>query len=1151
MSAPIQPMRFKRGAQKRHLPASSSSIKPLRIQAVSNGPSIAMGGCFEWKAECSSWWCKPCRKFADDQHIASKPHQRKVANSPYADVASVTGALPGAAFEASYQETKRRKIDVLPAGAITDERVISQLTTDRTVLQASAKCFPRRGGQRHRQGSSSGNASTQLLRSKLKANDFAGASAAFQNLMTSNNGVPNQTLAASLLELLELAARSRSVGLAAYSEVLSWCVKLRVEINPTLFTKLLVILSHRVPTPASMIRLTLNLGLPNDHQPVPLIPEGVAADGIDALYEETDMWEAQEALSIVQPGELRGLVKGFRNTALQAYFGHFATLLHLETLYELQISHKRLQRPIEALERTGMTIRDLCVLDISTRPLSKVKSGSLPGRDAENKKTRIVFKLPSSTGATSMKMRSGDSVLISRTDPSQDLLAEGLVESGAPDDDDFGLSRPDTIIVSIDRYLDPGTAQRESWRLDRAANRTLYERQFLALMRLVTTRDDKRLLLWDLLTLTSVGGENVDAWATRMRDMLNQKHKDSLGVDVKPTTNTDVWLGGNKMTPAMQLSKLASLEPQLTDRQMLALQLARSMLQQDEGITELNQSQRRAVSAALGRRLTLVQGPPGTGKTTVSVQLLELWAKNMNLQPLLATSDSNIAVDNIAEGAHRLGLKVVRVGRPEKINATLEKITLENILRKRRDENAAKDSSLSKEESAGGKGNVWKEDKDWQKKKRVDEFEAKMAILRDADVICTTTIAAGSDFLHLLKFQAILIDEVAQATELSALVPIVLRGAERLVLVGDHCQLPPSVRCLEAELRGLSLSIFGRLAAQGLDPYFLDTQFRMHPMIAEFSALEFYHGKLQTGIAATDRPPPQGFEWPRPEIGITFLHVDEPEFRDGESRRNPSEVRIVMEVLTQVLLAGELSVLDIGVVSPYTAQVRAIRQMLTYQLPGRLQGTGADLTGGLEGKEARRALEVASVDGFQGREKDLIIFSAVRSNPHGNVGFLADWRRLNVMMTRARRGLVVIGNFETLRADPVWCRWLVWAEESGFVQQRSAADGPQSFRASTPDVASQTHSRPSTGSAPKNDDLEDALRLSMGFDVQGVQDYSTLSSASSQPNREHAAPNREQATLTQLAPRPKVRVGAPGQKSYPSAVPSFFDMLTRQTGLGP
>merc|ERR550532_3024892 len=138
----------------------------------------------------------------------------------------------------------------------------------------------------------------------------------------------------------------------------------------------------------------------------------------------------------------------------------------------------------------------------------------------------------------------------------------------------------------------------------------------------------------------------------------------------------------------------------------------------------------------------------------------------------------------------------------------------------------------------------------------MEDYEIRRAILHEADVVCTTTIGSGGDMLQSLSFAAILIDEVAQATELSAAVPIVLRGAERLVLVGDHCQLPPSICSLEAETRGLSLSIFGRLAAQGIDPYFLDTQFRMHPAIAEFSAEEFYHGRLATGIMASARPPP-------------------------------------------------------------------------------------------------------------------------------------------------------------------------------------------------------------------------------------------------------------------------------------------------------
>lgn len=160
---------------------------------------------------------------------------------------------------------------------------------------------------------------------------------------------------------------------------------------------------------------------------------------------------------------------------------------------------------------------------------------------------------------------------------------------------------------------------------------------------------------------------------------------------------------------------------------------------------------------------------------------------------------------------------------------------------------------------------------------------------------------------------------------------------------------------------------------------------------------------------------------------------------DGESRANPTEADQISEILTGVLAHRELSVLQIGVVTPYAAQVRALRRKLAVDLPRRLKNYDIDFTGGVAAMQGRgiRALEIASVDAFQGREKELIVFSAVRSNSAGRVGFLADWRRLNVMITRARRGLIVIGNLETLRADPTWEIWLEWANDQGLI-----IDGP-------------------------------------------------------------------------------------------------------------
>ncbi|CAK0863999.1 unnamed protein product [Prorocentrum cordatum] len=215
----------------------------------------------------------------------------------------------------------------------------------------------------------------------------------------------------------------------------------------------------------------------------------------------------------------------------------------------------------------------------------------------------------------------------------------------------------------------------------------------------------------------------------------------------------------------------------------------------------------------------------------------------------------------------------------------------------------------------------------------------------------------------------------------------------------------------------------------------------MHSQIAAFSARHFYDGRLTTGVGDAERPPPLGFLWPQPCAGVAFVDVCGPEAEDAESKTNSAEVLKVEEVLAGILEAKELGVLDVGVVSPYAAQVRMLRERLRgAEWRSRLQRAGVDPTGGLTGRRAQGALEIASVDAFQGREKELIVFSAVRSNDRGSVGFLSDWRRLNVMLTRARRGLIVIGDERTLRRDAAWRCWLAWAQEGGFFHGASATE---------------------------------------------------------------------------------------------------------------
>jgi hypothetical protein len=191
----------------------------------------------------------------------------------------------------------------------------------------------------------------------------------------------------------------------------------------------------------------------------------------------------------------------------------------------------------------------------------------------------------------------------------------------------------------------------------------------------------------------------------------------------------------------------------------------------------------------------------------------------------------------------------------------------------------------------------------------------------------------------------------------------------------------------------------------------------------EFVSDAIYDGHLKSGLTAKDRPMVRGFCWPRLNVPVAFVQMDKSaeEEYDGDSKLNRSEAAKVMELVDSILGAGELTPSEIGVVTPYVAQVRLLRQKWRERCNHAKSRTKPHTT-----SDAFSRLEIASVDNFQGREKELIIFSAVRNNRHGQVGFLSDWRRLNVMLTRARRGLIVIGSAETLRYDPLWQQWLEW-----------------------------------------------------------------------------------------------------------------------------
>lgn len=221
---------------------------------------------------------------------------------------------------------------------------------------------------------------------------------------------------------------------------------------------------------------------------------------------------------------------------------------------------------------------------------------------------------------------------------------------------------------------------------------------------------------------------------------------------------------------------------------------------------------------------------------------------------------------------------------------------------------------------------------------------------------------------------------------------------------------------------GLNRSLFESLQEMGVPSVMLNTQYRMHPGIAAFPSKQFYQGELRDAEAVKTLRPPAGFDWPVGDGGkilpVAFVPTtgfDEQVTLDGTSKSNPEEAKAVMHALRNLIDAGELKPEHIGIVTPYRGQKELIQKLIASE-------------------EQFGGVEVNTVDGYQGREKEMIVFSSVRANEDGKVGFLADWRRLNVALTRAKRGVVVFGSLTTLRNDPVWNSWIDHVVATGGCQ---------------------------------------------------------------------------------------------------------------------
>lgn len=436
------------------------------------------------------------------------------------------------------------------------------------------------------------------------------------------------------------------------------------------------------------------------------------------------------------------------------------------------------------------------------------------------------------------------------------------------------------------------------------------------------------------------------------------------------------------------------------------------------GLPELNHSQVYAVKTVLQRHLSLIQGPPGTGKTVTSATIVYHLAKQNHGQ-VLVCAPSNIAVDQLTEKIHRTGLKVVRLCAKsrEAIDSPVSFLALHNQIRNLDTEPELKKLQQLKDET----GELSSTD---EKRYRMLKRKCESELLRNSDVICCTCVGAGDPRLSKFQFKSILIDESTQATEPECMVPVIL-GAKQLILVGDHCQLGPVVMCKKAAHAGLSQSLFERLVVLGIRPIRLQVQYRMHPALSAFPSNIFYDGSLQNGVTAAERSIANlDFPWPQPEKPMFFYcSLGQEEISSsGTSYLNRTEASMVEKIATKFLKAG-LKPLQIGIITPYEGQRAYLVQYMQY-------------SGSLHQKFYQE-IEVASVDAFQGREKDIIILSCVRANEHQGIGFLNDPRRLNVALTRARYGVIVVGNPKVLSKQLLWNHLLTYYKE-----QKVLVEGP-------------------------------------------------------------------------------------------------------------
>lgn len=449
----------------------------------------------------------------------------------------------------------------------------------------------------------------------------------------------------------------------------------------------------------------------------------------------------------------------------------------------------------------------------------------------------------------------------------------------------------------------------------------------------------------------------------------------------------------------------------------------------------LNRKQEEAVNHILSAKDTaIVHGPPGTGKTTTLVETVYEILRKEN--QVLVCAQSNTAVDWIAEKLTDRGINVLRIGNPTRVNDKMLSFTYEY----RFEAHTAYSDLLSmrkklrelltnlRKESPAERRHL--KDKTDQLKNRITETEIQIHqdLFSQARVVASTLVGSANRLLTGKHFSTLIIDEAAQSLEAACWIAI--SKADRVILAGDHFQLPPTIKCQEALDGGLGITLMQKIARRKPETVsLLEIQYRMHEAIMKFPSQWFYHGRLK---AAPETGARNILEYDSPIVWYNLLLSGNQEETAGsqQSRLNRPEAESSMRVLKNYMKTiGKDRIIseqiDFGLISPYKAQVQYIRQLLRKDIFF---------------KPFRKLLRVNTIDGFQGQECDVVLISLVRENDQGRIGFLSDLRRMNVAITRARMKLILLGNIPTLIHHPFYKALYRYIADNGKIIPLSGSE---------------------------------------------------------------------------------------------------------------